>query len=38
VTEDRLTFDPVDGRPLMRERLSGGTVVERWTIAGLAGG
>jgi hypothetical protein len=36
VTEDRLTFDPADGRPLMRERLSGAGVVERWTIAGLA--
>jgi hypothetical protein len=36
VTEDRLTFDPADGRPLMRERLSGANVVERWTIAGLA--
>ncbi len=38
VSEDRLTFDPADGRPLMRERLSGGTVVERWTITGLEGG
>jgi hypothetical protein len=34
-TEDRLTFDPVDGRPLMRERLSGATVVERWSIDDL---
>jgi hypothetical protein len=37
VSEDRLTFDPADGQPLLRERLSGGTVVERWTISGLAG-
>lgn len=31
VTSDRLTLAS-DGRPLLRERLSGTTVVERWTI------
>jgi hypothetical protein len=35
ITVDRLTIDPHDGRPLMRERLSGGIVLERWTIEDL---
>jgi hypothetical protein len=35
ITGDRLTLDPVDGHPLMRERLSGTTVLERWTIHDL---
>ena len=35
ITTDRLTLDPVDGHPLMRERLSGTRVVERWTVRDL---
>lgn len=35
VTEDRITFEPADGRPIMRERLAGGSVVERWRIEDL---
>lgn len=35
ITTDRLTFDPSDGHPLMRERLSGTTVVARWSIRDL---
>jgi hypothetical protein len=35
ITTDRLTLDPADGHPLMRERLSGTRVVERWTVHDL---
>jgi len=35
ITADRLTLDATDGHPLMRERLSGTTVVERWKIDDL---
>jgi hypothetical protein len=35
ITADRLTLDPADGHPLMRERLNGTSVVERWTIRDL---
>lgn len=35
ITADRLTLDASDGHPLMRERLSGTTVLERWKIGDL---
>jgi hypothetical protein len=35
ITADRLTLDASDGHPLMRERLNGSTVLERWTIRDL---
>jgi hypothetical protein len=35
ITADRLTLDAADGHPLMRERLSGTMVVERWKIDDL---
>jgi len=38
VTADRLTLDATDGHPLMRERLSGTMVVERWRIEDLQTG
>ncbi len=35
ITSDRVTLDAGDGHPLLRERLAGSTVVERWVIHDL---
>ena len=35
ITVDRITLDAIDGHPVMRERLQGPTVVERWLIRDL---
>lgn len=35
VTTDRIVLDAADGHPLLRERLEGQTVVERWVISDL---